>query len=589
MNTIRRIESFLASMLAFVLLILALVPTLAADPMGQTAPTLVPPTLVPTLEMQTIDALPSESGVARIARDGVVRVGILFNEPQFGELNVRGDISGVDADLARSIAESWGVTAEFTQVTRQTGIDMLAADEIDLLMAAQPHLRDLDTRVEFSESYYPSAQVMLIRESDPMQTLGDMANRNIGFIMGTRSELALGEWTRRSGIAVNPVPFVNFDQALAGLNMGAVDGLIANRMQILRAVTQPGIARILAEQVMPEPYAIGVRRQDVNLRNLVNQTLQYLLQSGRINEIHRAHFNNVDFPSSPLFAWANIGDTPPTPADAATDVPFPSQYIVPRLQTERVLRVAGIQDVPPDAPESVRRMDTAHRALINEIARRWNVSVVYVPDNGASPLDLVANGQADIAVGVTPDWANASRVDFTQPYLTHGYQLMIEAGSNVAGFGDLRSRAIGVFADEPNARDVLRLQAEAARALLDDIYTLANESDAAYAMLASTELNLFAVFGDSIRLLPHLQANPDTLALLTDADDRPIYFSRDYLAMATPHNDLDFHLLLEYTLQEMAADGTLTSILSPVTLPEGIPMMEYWAGSNNTLGFAPGR
>jgi hypothetical protein len=38
--------------------------------------------------------------------------------------------------------------------------------------------------------------------------------------------------------------------------------------------------------------------------------------------------------------------------------------------------------------------------------------------------------------------------------------------------------------------------------------------------------------------------------------------------MAVPRNDSDFRLLVEYTLQEMAADGTLNSILAP-TIPRG--------------------
>src|SRR5690349_8779933 len=86
----------------------------------QPAPTLVPPTLVPTQDAGIFDTIPTESSVARIVRDGVVRVGILYNEIPFGLLNIRGEVSGYDADLARSMAEQWGVEVEFVQVTRQT-------------------------------------------------------------------------------------------------------------------------------------------------------------------------------------------------------------------------------------------------------------------------------------------------------------------------------------------------------------------------------------------------------------------------------------------------------------------------------------
>jgi len=549
------------------------------------APTLVRPTLVPTVPPQSIDTLPGESAISRLVADGQVRVGILYNEPPFGELNIRGDTSGFDADLARALGEAWGVTTVLSQVTRQTGVDQVLAGEIDLLIAAQPHLRELDGLIEFSEAYYPSEQVMVVRDGDAAQALPEMAGRTVGYILGTRSETALQYWTARTGVTVTPVQFVNQDQALTALTGGTIDGLIANRVHMQRAVTEPGIIRMLAEPVMREPFAIGMRRQDANLRALVDRTLHFFDTSGRLNEIHRANFSDVDYPPNAIIPWLNVGESAPTAADAPSNVPFPSQYVVPRLQAERTLRVAGIRDVPPDAPESVRRLDAVHRSLINEIARRWNVTVVYVPDDGTSPVDQVANGQADLAVGVQPDWNLADRVDFSEPYLMHGYQLLFETSAGINGFGDLRGKAVGIFSDEPDADEVLRAQAEAARAIVNDVYQLANESDVAFAILAATDLNLTAVLADSIRLLPHQQNNPDTLSFLTDANGRPVFFTRNYLALATPRNDVDFSLLLDYTLQEMLLEGVLQSMMAPVSLPDAIPEVEIWPGPSSYLGF----
>ncbi|MBE2183943.1 MAG: transporter substrate-binding domain-containing protein [Anaerolineae bacterium] len=582
----RRPKILIAPIAAALLWAFLCVSVLSAQDAPPHAPTLIPPTLVPMVETALVDALPTESGIARIVASNAVRIGILFNEIPFGELNVRGEISGFDADLGRAVAEAWGITPEFVQVTRQTGPDMLEAGQIDLLIAAQPHLRSLDSLIEFSEAYYPSEQVMVLRDGDPVQALSEMSSKRIGYIMGTRSEMALQEWANRTGITVTTQPYVNLDQALSGLTTGDVDGLVANRLHIQRAVTQPGVVRVLGEPVMPEPYAIGIRRMDTNLREMVDRTLQYLAQSGRLNEIHRANFNNVDYPAAMIVPWANIGDSAPTPAQFGTDIPMPAQYVIPRMQNDRTLRVAGIRDVPPDAPESVRRLDTAHRAFINEIARRWNVTVVYVPDNGANPLDLLASGQADLVIGVEPDWNTAGQAVFSEPYLMHGFQLLTETSANITGLGDLRGKGVGIFADESDARAILTERAEAARAIVDDVYQLANESDAAFAILVGTDLNLTAVFGDSMRLLPHLQANPDTLELLSDSEGNPIFFSRHYLALATPRADLDFELLVDYTLQEMMRDGTLASVLAPVTTAQGIPPMEIWPGATDFLGFA---
>lgn len=577
--------------LALLMTLLMTVPLVVAAPAEQQeAPTLVPPTLVPTVEQAVFDVLPSESGVARIQNAGNVRVGVLYNEPPFGELSLRTDedgnllITGFDADLARALAESWGVTAEFIQVTRQTSVDLLASGQIDLLLAAQPHLRDLDQRIEFSETYYPSTQAMMVRQDDAATGLAQMADRRVGVVIGTRGEAAVNWWLSRVTYTAAVQPFYTLDAALGALFAGEIDGVVENRVRLTRAVSQPEAARILDEPVMPEAYAIGLRRQDVNLRNLVDKTLQFLLQSGRLNEIHRANFNGVDFPPSTLITWANVGEEAPRLDQFGGDVPLPSLYVVPRLQTDRVIRIAGIVDLPADAPESARRFDAVQRTLVNAMAERWGVTVVLVPDSGANPLEFIANGQADLAMGVTPDWSAAGSVDFTGYYLVHGLQLMVEVGRNINGIGDLRGKAVGVFNNENGTTDILRALAEAQNAIIADPYSI-REQDAAFSILAAEDINLDAVFGDSMRLVPHLEQNPEQLAILTDGEGRTRWFSQSYMTMAVPRNDLDFRLLVDYTLQEMILDGTLQSTTTPVLRSQDVPRYDVWPGSPDYLGF----
>ena len=533
-------------------------------------PTLAPPTLVPTVESGMSDALPSESAVARIQRDGSVRVGILYNEPPFGELNIRGEVSGFDADLARAIAEAWEVELELIQVTRQTALDMLLGGQVDLLIAAQVHRRELDGLVEFSQAYYPASQMMLVRQDDGATVLGHMANRKVGVVMGTRGEQAVMDWLARSGLPVTVLPFINLDQALSALLTHEIDGVVESRIKLSRAIPEAGTARFVDEVVAPEPYAIAMRRQDANLRNLVNRTLQFLVESGKMNEIHQANFADANYPGETFTIWDALGDDPPKPTQFGTDMPYPTQYVVPRLQNERVVRVAGFSDLPDDADESARRLDAVNRAMVEAMAARWGARVEYLPDSRDNALELVASGQADLAAGVEPTWEWADRVDFTQHYLLHGERLMVKKDNTAESFGDLRGEWIGYFVSEEGAADRIAAFADEARALLE-VFALVNEEDAAFGM--TVQNNYDAVFGDSLKLIPHLQANPDDVRLTTGGDDGG-WYSKHYLGFAVPRNDLDFRLLVEYTMQELVRDGTMMSILQPVMLPEEAPPVE---------------
>jgi ABC-type amino acid transport substrate-binding protein len=562
----------------------------AAEERGQPAPTLVPPTLVPTVESFMTDALPSESGIARIMRDGVLRVGILYNEPPFGELNPRGEVFGFDADIARAFADAWGLSnadtgnsgVQFKQVTRQTAVDTLLSGQVDLLIAAMPHRRELDSRIEFSQSYYPGYQAILVRNGDGATVLQHMAERKIGVVVGNPAEVAVADWLNRVDYTFSVTRYLTLDQAIVALNSNEIDGVVESRVRLERAiVSEPERYRIVDDPVMPEPFAVGLRRQDANLRNLVNRTLQYLYQTGRLNELYQANFSGASLPDDTFVVWQNVGDEAPRIDQFPTDVPLPGSYVVPRLQTEGSLRVAGLRELPSDAPESARRLDGVNRALVNALAMRWNVTVV--PVAGDNLLELVNTGQADLAVGVTPDWNAAEQVDFTTYYLVHGLRLMLEANANVGGFGDLRGRWIGIFADEPGVAEIVRRQAEASRAIIDDIYTITREQDAAFVMLVDN--NADAVFGDSLKLIPHVQANPNELKLLTTGEGESIWFSREFIGMAVPRNDIDFRLLVEYTMQELVRDGELQTILQPVMMPNDMLRFDLWPGSANFLGF----
>ena len=578
-----RVSLRAALLVALLVVLLGSTRLLTAEPPAQTAPTIIPPTLVPTAPPANIDALPSESGIAQIVREGKLRVGILYNEPPFGEFSVRGEEFGFDADIARSMAEAWGLEVEFVQVTRQTGIDMVVSNAIDLLIAAQPHLRALDSRVEFSQSYYPSYQAVLVRNGDGATELGHMADRKIGVVMGTRAEMAVADWDSRVDYNFSVTRYMTLDQALGALNAQEIDGVVENVVRLEWAIRDtPEMFRIVNDPVMAEPYAIAMRRQDVNLRNLVNRTLQYLFQTGRLGELYQTHFEGASYPSDTFVLWANIGDEAPNPNAFPTDVPFPPQYVVPMLQSARAVRVAGLVDLPADAPESARRLDTVNRSLVNEMARRWNVTVQ--PVAGENAIDLVASGQADLALGVQPDWGSADRVDYSNYYLVHGLRMMKRADDEIGGLVDLRGQIIGLLNDSTELRTMITERAQAQRAIVDDFFSILREQDAAYTMLVDN--NARVVIGDSLQLIPHIEANPDALELLTDAEGNAVWYSRSYIGIAVPRNDINFRLLVEYTMQEMARDGSLTTMLQPVILPQDAPRFDVWPGPSEYLGFS---
>ncbi|MEQ8674404.1 MAG: transporter substrate-binding domain-containing protein [Aggregatilineales bacterium] len=586
----RRLFLLLSLLVAGVLLSGVLMAGDAIERQQAPAPTLVPPTPVPFAGDGDFEILPSDSVVARLQSSEVLRVGILYNAPPFGELNIRGEVSGYDADVARSIGDTWGLPVEFVQVTRDVdrSADMLRDGAVDFIAGAFVHRREYDNRFEFSQTYYLGGQHVMVRVDDPVTTPAELGGRTLGVVIGTPGEGAVVDWQRRSGVGVNVQTFLTLDRAYSALAQGQIDGVVETSARLLLvSEAQPDTIRVLDEALQLEPHTIAIQRQDANMRNLVNRTLQYLTSTGRMQEIYQVHFPGGTYDLTP--PWLNLGEDAPTPAQFGTDIPFPDQYVIPQMQSTGTIRVAGLIGVTADsdAPESDRRLDTFHRALIGEMASRWGVNVEFVPNSANNPLEFVANGQADIAVNVQSDWAQSEVVDFTTYYLLRGERLLVQANDDVNNFSGLRG---GQTVATPNNEPTAATRAvEIAGTVPVSIEILqVREQDIAFTILEEGEAEV--AFGDSIRLLPHAQAFPQGLRLTT-AEDRgaPMpWYSQTYLYMAVPRNDIDFRLLLEYSLQELVLDGTLRQLLQPLMLPEDIPTFEVWPGSSTYLGYSLG-
>ena len=113
-------------------------------------------------------------------------------------------------------------------------------------------------------------------------------------------------------------------------------------------------------------------------------------------------------------------------------------------------------------------------------------------------------------------------------------------------------------------------------------FTIFNEEDAAFGMTA--QANYDAVFGDSLKLVPHVQADPEALRLTTSGENNG-WYSQHFLALALPRNDVDFRMLVDYTLQELSRDGTLTALVEPVMIADEVPQLEIWPGPSDYLGY----
>jgi polar amino acid transport system substrate-binding protein len=518
------------------------------------APTLIPPTPMPTITPTPYEP-PTMSGLAVAQTIGKLRVGTYYNEYPFSWLNEYGEVVGYEVDILRAIGIELGVEVEFTQVTRQSAEEMLLSERVDVLIGQQVHTRDREDWLDFTDAYYLNEERMVVRTDAPYNTLPDLAGLPVSVEIGSRSERALRNWSRLNGITFDIRTYFTESSALDALANGEVQAMVGELDSLRRAGRQQ--MRLIDEPVLVEPYTMVIRRWDVNQRNLLLRSLQRLKASGRLDEIFKTWFpgESIDFTRLVPVYDALYDDTRGL-NDFPNDIPYPANPVLGRLGSGQTLRVAGL--VPPGqaAPAQARMLNAFNQALVEEMARRWGVQIEIVPGSPITAVDQVVSGQADLAVGVSPRWDGADRVEYSQPYVGHGDRLMVKTNSQVKnGFGDMLGTGwwIGYFADDSLDAENIKKFAGIFNVSqnINEPFAIQDENRAIPAMVDDD--NLDAIYGDNLRLIALMREGQyeDRVKILDTpyGDDMPIAF-------AMPRNDADFRAQVNLTLQDMVKDGT---------------------------------
>ena len=223
--------------------------------------------------------------------------GVKYDTPPFGFVDDKNQLVGFDVDLVREIAKALGVEVEFVKVTSPTRIPLLVSGNVDLSAASMTHTREREGAIDFSITYYTGAQALLVPESSPIKGLEDLAGKTVAVQQGTTLEKNLAKLAPDAKVQA----FRDYTSAWLALRQGRADALTGS-YDILRGFIRetPGF-HIVGDKFGVEPFGIGFRHGDWQLRDFVNGVLQDLWVSGRYREIYRSRFQ-VD-PDVPLEVW----------------------------------------------------------------------------------------------------------------------------------------------------------------------------------------------------------------------------------------------------------------------------------------------
>lgn len=198
-------------------------------------------------------------------------------------------IIGFEADLARRIAEVWGVEARFRSGIWDNLPDLLRVGQIDMIINGYELTAARAALMDHTIPYYVYDLVLMVHRDSSILTWNDLKKPidgrkpRVGVLVASGAhEYAEKEWAPWIELLV----YEGNTEAMRDVENGKIDAVIVDRPIAVFYRDRYPLLRIAGDPVAPGYYVIYVRKGETRLRDELNRVLASLILSGELKEIY---------------------------------------------------------------------------------------------------------------------------------------------------------------------------------------------------------------------------------------------------------------------------------------------------------------
>ena len=231
-----------------------------------------------------------------IRKAGKVRIAIDTAIPPFGMTDDKMQPAGSDVDTAQLLAKDLGVKLEIVTTTGPTRIPMLQTDKADLVISTLSITPDRAKVIDFSLPYADHPSVVASLTSVPLSSYADLAGKKVAVVRGTTQDTDL----TREAKGAQLVRYEDDSTMALAFASGQVD-ILATARSLLPAISKKNPARTLQSRITMQTFylAIGMRKNEPQLKDWVNGWVKTNLQNGQLGTIYKKH-HGIDIPADQL-------------------------------------------------------------------------------------------------------------------------------------------------------------------------------------------------------------------------------------------------------------------------------------------------
>jgi ABC-type amino acid transport substrate-binding protein len=240
---------------------------------------------------------PAGTTLGKIQRKGEITIGVKYDVPPFGFLNPRTDeVEGFDVDMGRYVAEELGVEPKFIEAISDNRIPFLERGTVDLILSTMTINAERDQEIDFSEPYYIARGRILVPKGSDIKGLQDLNGKSVCTALGSTYEETIRERAPDADLKLVDT----YSECLELLQNEAIDAISTDDVILTGMIIQDDSLQMVGKPLTTEPYGVGIKEGDKQLKRFVDRVLTQVEEDGRWEETYQKwvgrHLNKQEQP-----------------------------------------------------------------------------------------------------------------------------------------------------------------------------------------------------------------------------------------------------------------------------------------------------
>jgi histidine transport system substrate-binding protein len=232
-----------------------------------------------------------------------VRIGVDASYPPFESKAACGQVVGFDVDLTKALCARMNAKCVWVEQDFDGIIPALKGKKFDAIVSSLTVTDKRREQIDFSDKLFDAPARMIAKTGSPLlPTAESLKGKRIGVEQGTTQEAYAKAYWEPKGVTV--VPYQNQDQVYADLTSGRLDAALQDEIQadagFLKTPRGKGFAwagpEVKDPKTIGEGTAIGLRKEDADLRTMFNRALAQVHQDGTFTKLEKQYFDFEIYP-----------------------------------------------------------------------------------------------------------------------------------------------------------------------------------------------------------------------------------------------------------------------------------------------------